>query len=129
MSSGAFLLQNEEGVEYRLWNVGKGPGIVSDIELYLEGAQVLRPLKAQMAVAAEGARDDSSDLSVPWTLRWGDGAGVEGELLVYYRHASGNRYVTRSRVRGQGTFIYSVDFRRDSAAEGEDRPLRTPADR
>ncbi len=84
-----------EGLQVRLWNVGRGPAIVRDVRLDLGGVELLSALDAEIAVAPGGPHDLPLRL-VADELPGGNQSGV---LRIYYAHMSGQEYMTRSMVR------------------------------
>jgi hypothetical protein len=99
---------------YRLWNIGKGPAIVTDVSLvdpstgreYLTEAE-----KVQRAIAvAPAGRDELSPL-----VRGAPGIGAKLKLRVNYQSASGMAYSTESNVAVvENLYCICQDFRRTS---------------
>jgi hypothetical protein len=108
----------------RLWNVGKGPAIVGDVQLAVDALELLEPTDAQRAVSAGQAND--ATISVTDDLPF-DGAEepVSGILTIYYQHASGAEYMTRSVVEIRGLYVYCRSFQR-SKTDKNARPLAEP---
>lgn len=98
---------------YRLWNIGKGPAIVTDVSLsdpstgreYLTEAE-----KVQRAVAVPPAGRDELSL-----LAGGPpGVGAKLRLRVSYDSASGLNYRTESSIDVvEDLYCICRDFRRD----------------
>jgi hypothetical protein len=111
----------------RLWNIGKGPAIVSDVRLEVNSDDLVLPLDMQHAVAAGTARDTGLELSTSWP---DDGAEepFDAALTIYYSHASGPEYMTQSIVNLRNDWGYCRSFAR-SESDGNGRPLADPPDR
>lgn len=103
---------------YRLWNIGKGPAIITDVSLsdsstgreYLTAAE-----KVQRAIAvAPAGRDELSVLA-----DGPPGVGASLRLSISYRAASGLPYRTESSVDVvEDLFCICRDFRREADGEG-----------
>jgi hypothetical protein len=108
-------------LKVRLWNIGRGPAIVGDIRIASEpdGAELVDYQWAQRPVAAGGKRDSALGFAGPSD----DFEDAEGTLTlrVYYRHASGARYMTTSRLEVSGQEVLPVSFVR-SFADDDERP-------
>jgi hypothetical protein len=94
------LLNTSSGLTLRLWNIGKGPGIVQGLSLDQEGERIPTNLQAQVVLTQNGQRDFldpplwlKSDLSD--TPPVGDELG---SLRLAYTDASGVPYETVSRL-------------------------------
>ena len=85
------------GFSLRLWNIGKGPAMVEDVQLRVGGHELLDALDAERPVAADQAHDLESDVIVSLP---DDGfeADTDGVLRVFYTHADGSEHMTTSRV-------------------------------
>jgi hypothetical protein len=108
-----------------LHNVGKGPAIMGDVQLIIGGAQILSPAGGQIPFRP------NEDQSLPLQLldRHQPEVGQEGELRVYYTHASGARYMTRCHVKVDEAGVLPTSFRRERS-DGAERPFlfqSTPA--
>lgn len=110
---------------FRLWNIGRGPAIVRDIGLELEGfgRGWLTKFRGHDIPIPPGC---IADERLP--LRLVDFEPQAGErrgaLYVYYRRSSGEELMTRSSIRLIGTDVICEDFVR-SAADEEGRQGRT----
>jgi hypothetical protein len=100
----------------RLWNVGRGPAVVTDLQLELDREAMLDPLVDERAVASEG--DADLRVQVPG-LRGDIEEPVQGEMRVYYRQANGLRYMTVSSVEANGSWVFCSNFRRENADDRE----------
>jgi len=108
-----------------LWNLGKGPAMVTEVSLRTGDGDLLQPLEAQVAVAA----GSSLDQLVPLSLSLADlpGDAWTATLLIVYSHASGSPYVTVSKVDVEGEKATCRDFRRAPAGDVEGAWKRTEA--
>lgn len=88
------VLTQQLVVVIRLWNVGRGPGIVQDVRLTFGGTQALAPTTSERPVHAGGAHDASWD-SPALPTGWESGE-LRGVLTILYAHATG-RSGRRSR--------------------------------
>jgi len=107
---------NRWQLSLRLWNIGKGPAIVQDVQLDLDHEYLL-PMRGQVPIAAGQAADVT--LQGNWQPPGGDQAGL---LRIYYRHSSGRVYMTRERVRMRPEGILAVDYER-SPTDAEERTV------
>jgi hypothetical protein len=118
-----------EGTEWelgmRLWNVGKGPGLIHDISLVAGRVELLDPLAWMVPVAAEQAADIYLSVSDPPPRGLGE-EEAEATLRIHYRHALGTGYATVSNVEVRGTYAQCRDYVRDTEPQGG-RPLSRPA--
>jgi hypothetical protein len=111
----------------RLSNVGKGPAVVGDIRLTADGAtEILARPDVQTPVAAASWANAHPEVTAAFPT---DGVEERAEavLTIYYTHAAGNRYMTKSNVEIRGTYVVCRDFVRSAADDGE-REMRDPAD-
>lgn len=102
---------------YRLWNIGKGPAIITDVSLFDQstGREYLTEAeKVQRAIAvAPAGRDELSPLA-----GGPPGVGAKLKLRISYRSASGTSYRTESSVDVvENLYCICRDFRR--MANGE----------
>lgn len=102
---------------YRLWNIGKGPAIVTDVSLfdpssereYLTGAEKFQRASA----AAPAGRDELSVLA-----DGPPGVGAKLRLRISYQSASGMSYSTESSVDVvENLYCTCRDFRRRAEDE------------
>ncbi len=107
------LDSGELKLSVRLWNIGKGPAMVTEMSLRTGDGDVLAPLDAQIPVATGQAHDRyvtlSDQLSKLGVSTW------SGELLILYAHASGEQYVTVSKVDVERGVVTCRDYRRAPA--------------
>jgi hypothetical protein len=81
---------------FRLWNMGKGPAIVSDVLFEdVDGRQVLAETGLEVLVAAPGEIEQRRELSAPQRV---PKPGTTCTLWITYRDAAGVKYETRSQV-------------------------------
>jgi hypothetical protein len=107
-----------------LWNLGKGPGMVTEVSLRTGNGDLLQPQDGQIPVASGG----TEHLLVPLTLPLSDlPQAWTGELLIVYSHASGSPYVTVSKVDVAGERATCRDFRRLPAGNVEGARKRPEA--
>ena len=107
----------------RLWNLGRGPAIVSDVQLVLGDHEVLASLPGFIPVHAGGAADQALRVRGPVVDLMGrDELGEQGTLRVFYNSASGTTYMTLSAVRRIETRIACRHFIR-SEPDVDRRPL------
>jgi hypothetical protein len=88
-----------------LWNLGKGPGIVRDVQLLVNGQHVLQPLKAEIPISH--VQPSVADQLLPLESRYTDKSGKQPilalpdgiySLLVFYRQSSGKELMTTTSV-------------------------------
>lgn len=108
----------------RLWNLGKGPAMVSELSLRTGDGDLLNPLEVQIPVATGEVRDlthpiagSVDDLPERWS----------GELLILYSHASGARYVTVSKVDVDARALTCRSYSRRPSGEVEGAWKRSEA--
>jgi hypothetical protein len=104
--SGAWL-------ELRLENVGRGPGMVADVRLDVDG-ELLEPPWRQLPIPAGGAINAAFGFADPIPTGLGE-EEAKGTLYIYYSHASGSRYMTSSTVDIRGSYLQCVDYARRQA--------------
>jgi hypothetical protein len=94
-------------VRLKLWNIGHGPAIAVLVHL-LDGdnAALLDPLHQDYALPAGGF----ADIEIP-SPKWVPLPG-EGELIIYYTHADGRLYVTKSDVDIDGPIVNCKTYER-----------------
>lgn len=90
----------------RLWNIGRGPAIVRDVRVELEG-DVLEPLPREIPIGAK----EVADLEIPAKKDPPPGNQV-GAVRVYYAHSSGTEYMTKSSARVAERGVRCTDFDR-----------------
>jgi hypothetical protein len=111
-SSGIELRANSE-LTIRLWNLGRGPAIVSDVQLELGDHEVLTSLGGFIPIHAGGAADQALRLRGPVNDLIGRGElGDHGTLRVFYNSASATSYMTLCAVRRIETRIVCRHFTR-----------------
>jgi hypothetical protein len=121
-SSGIEFRSNGELV-IRLWNLGRGPAIVSDVLLELGGRDILSSLGGFIPVHAGGAADDALRVRGPVVDLIGRGElGEQGTLRIFYNSASATSYMTRAAVRRVDRSIVCRHFMR-SEPDVDQRPL------
>lgn len=100
-----------------LSNVGMGPAIMGDVQLAILGNQILSPAGGQIPFSPNEAR------SLPLQLL-GQQPELEqeGELRIYYTHASGTQYMTRCHIRVDEGGVLPTSFRRERS-DGAERPF------
>ena len=79
---------NPEQLLGKLWNIGRGPAIIGDMRLVVDGSDVVAPAGGEIPLAADSDTRHSPQL-LPGTPR-----GGRGKLRIHYRSASGRGYVT-----------------------------------
>jgi hypothetical protein len=110
-----------------LRNVGMGPAILGDVQFVIDGRQILAQAGGQIAFPAEDQQ------SLPFQLRsYKPDYEENGELRIYYTHASGKKYLTRCQVKTDSAGVLPMGFRRQRS-DGKERPFlfwpETPSDR
>lgn len=112
----------------RLWNIGRGPAIVRDVGLELEGfgngwLTQFRghdiPIPPGQ-VADERLRLRLVDFEPQQSER-------RGALYIYFRDSSGQEHMTRSAIRLIDTDVKCEDFVLSDQSDGEGRQQRTHA--
>jgi hypothetical protein len=98
----------------RLWNLGKGPAIVTAVRLTFGTTRVLEDIPSDLPIAAGQARDDMFAV-VHGTVVPADAANLTGELIIHYRHASGTSYTTACGVVVNGVEMRCDRFAREVA--------------
>lgn len=116
--SDQWRLKFEHGTTSRLRmplrNVGMGPAILGDVQLLIDGKQVIARAGGQIALPA-GDRQ-----SLPFQLEDQEpGLEKSGEMRIYYTHASGARYVTRCQVKTDSAGVLPTSFRRERSDGAE----------
>ncbi len=100
-----------------LRNVGMGPAILGDVQLVIDGRQILAQAGGQIAFPA------GDEQSLPFQLQsYKPDLEEHGELRIYYTHASGRRYVTRCQVKTDSGGVLPMGFRREQS-DGSERPF------
>ena len=108
--AGALAEGNALGFAMRLWNVGRGPAVVRDVRLEIEGKEALRPLPSHVIVNAGGVHDGVwTEFAVAKDKRDAD---LTGTLRMIYAHPNGRLLVTVSRVEMRGRALYVRTIRR-----------------
>lgn len=94
----------------RLWNVGRGPAVVRDVRLEIDGRDALRPLPSHVIVNAGGVHDGVwKEFAVAKDRRSAD---LTGTLQIIYAHPNGRLLVTVSRVEMRDRALYVRTIRR-----------------
>ena len=94
----------------RLWNVGRGPGVVQDTRLDLGHGDALGPMPSHAVVHAGQVRDESwLDLSLPTDEK--DSRYV-GRLRIIYAHPNRQLFETISAVELSQRRLYGRTIRR-----------------
>jgi hypothetical protein len=95
----------------RLWNVGRGPAVVQDVRLEIEGKDVLRPMPSHVIVNPAGGVHDAvwASLDLPEAKRDTDLAGT---LRIIYAQPNGGLLTTVSRVDLHQRGLYVRTIRR-----------------
>lgn len=100
-----------------LRNVGMGPAILGDVQLVINGRQILAQAGGQIAFPA------GDEQSLPLQLRRQKPDLEEhGELRIYYTHASGTKYMTRCQAKTDSAGVLPMGFRRQQS-DGSERPF------
>jgi len=107
-------------LQVRLWNIGKGPAIVRDVRLQIGEEDVLKVRSGRFGeiVIAPGAAYDANlalESKPPEQERL-------GSLRVYFVHASGSEYMTRSDAYVGPDGVHCSNYARE-ACDGGGRPL------
>jgi hypothetical protein len=107
----------------RLWNLGRGPAIVSDVQLLLGDREVLTSLPGFIPIHAGGAADHALRVRGPVVDLIDRGElGDHGTLRVFYNSASATTYMTLSAVRRIDRRVVCRHFTR-SEPDVDQRPL------
>jgi hypothetical protein len=110
--------------QLRLWNMGKGPAMVSDVQLQVRNASLLEPLDLQIPVSA----GQGHDLGIPLAADYPDDGlpeGTQGTLTIYFSHAGGMRLKTTCDIDLRCGRGYCRSYVRDEA-DSAGRPLAEP---
>jgi hypothetical protein len=100
-----------------LRNVGMGPAILGDVQFVIDGRQILSQAGGQIAFPA------GDEQSLPFQLQsYKPDYEENGELRIYYTHASGKRYLTRCQVKTDSAGVLPMGFRRQRS-DGNERPF------
>lgn len=100
-----------------LRNVGMGPAILGDVQFIIDGRQILAQAGGQIAFPA------GEQQSLPFQLRsYKPDYEENGELRIYYTHASGKKYLTRCQVKTDSAGVLPMGFRRQQS-DGKERPF------
>lgn len=114
-----------------LWNLGKGPGIVGDVQLRVNGEHVLQPLKVEIPISH--VQPSVADQLLPVEFRYSEITGdqptlalPDGDysLLVFYRQSSGGALVTTTSVTRTDAELLCAGFVRTAPDGVEARPLQ-----
>lgn len=108
----------------RLWNIGRGPGIVRDVKLSLDGTDVLPPTLPDQPVTSTGTFDahwEEVTLPSDWETRV-----LEGTVTIIYQHADGSRWKTTSTVHLRNERLAVFSYPRSDASPDEIRD-KTPS--
>jgi hypothetical protein len=98
-------------------NVGKGPAIMGDVQLTLDGSQLLSPAGGQIPFSPSDSQSLPLQLLADRPI-----PEQEGELRIYYTHASGAKYMTRCHVKIDEGGVLPTSFRRE-LSDGAERPF------
>ena len=94
----------------RLRNIGRGPAMVTDLRLTLDGQDALDPIEAEIPFPAGGEQKHTFSLLAP---RPTDETGaLSGVLRIYYTHSSGHEYMTSSDAQVTVDGLLCRNFRR-----------------
>jgi hypothetical protein len=108
-------------VAFVLWapmhNVGMGPAIMGDVQLIVGGIQVLSQAGGQIPF-----QPSEVQLLPLQLLGQPPEPECEGELRVYYSHASGTQYMTRCRIKIDQAGVLPTSFSREGS-DGKERRL------
>lgn len=96
-------------------NVGMGPAIMGDVQLVVEGTQILSQAGGQ--IPFRPSEDQSLSLQL---LGQPPESECEGELRIYYVHASGTQYMTRCRIKIDQAGVLPTSFCREGS-DGKER--------
>lgn len=109
--AGALPDNGELAFMLRLWNVGRGPAVVRDVRLEIEGKEVLHPMSSHVIVNAAGGVHDAvwTSLAVPVDKRDTD---LDGTLRIIYAHPNGGLLMTKSRIDMHERSLYVRTIRR-----------------
>ena len=109
----------------RLWNVGRGPALIRDVQLNLAGHKALGPLPSQLIINPGGVFDGTwATFSVPPTAADGDLAGT---LRITYAHSNGVTFQTTSRVEMRAGALNVRTIDRGKVSRRAHGALRSPA--
>jgi hypothetical protein len=96
-------------------NVGMGPAMMGDVQLIAEGTQILS--QAGGMIPFRPNEDQSLPLQL---LGQPPEPECEGELRVYYSHASGTQYMTRCHIKIDQAGVLPTSFSRE-LSDGKER--------
>jgi len=121
--SGGISVSPDGRLSIRLWNLGRGPALVSDVQLVLGDREILSSLPGYIPVHAGGVADQDLRLRGPVVdlIRQHE-LGDRGTLRVFYNHASGTAYMTLAVVRRVEQSFVCRHFSR-SEPDVDQRPL------
>jgi hypothetical protein len=110
----------------RLWNIGRGPAMVTDVQLRLDlDDEVVKPLHFSIPLIPDGTLDHENWLmpkAAKWWIFLDSDTETPGELRIYYTHATGTPYMTTSRVVQHGPGLRCLDYER-TKSDGRERPF------
>ncbi len=100
-------------------NLGTGPAILGDVQLVVGGDQILAQPGGEIPFRSGEAQ------SLPFQLleQQEPEFEQEGELRIYYTHASGTRYMTRCHVKVDEAGVLPTSFQREPSDGAERRFL------
>lgn len=96
----------------RLRNVGRGPALVRDVRLRLDGRDALGPLLSQVIIEPDGVFDATwAAFSAPAAIC---DAGTSGRLSIVYASSGGSTFQTASAVdmRARALHVTTIDRRK-----------------
>jgi hypothetical protein len=100
---------------FLFWNIGKGPAIIRDVRLTVNGVDALPAGQHDVPLAA----GERQELKL-WVESDPPYKPQQGVLRIYYSHASGTLYMTRSQVSFNNEGLLCMDFER-AKGDGDDR--------
>ena len=99
-------------LELCLWNLGSGPGIVTDVRLICRGERLLQKLPRSVPIAAGNKFPEADVHPTSWPT-----PPATATLEIEYLHSNGRPYRTDSDVEIKRDELTCVTFRRSLAEE------------
>ncbi|HTZ85695.1 MAG TPA: hypothetical protein VMB05_03415 [Solirubrobacteraceae bacterium] len=100
--------ESQAFVRLRLWNLGNGPAIATDVSITAEDVELLDALPQDYVLGPHGV----ADIEIP-SYRWVNrNRSPRGSLEILYRHSSGRQYRTSSEIDIAGPFVLCRTYER-----------------
>ncbi len=100
-----------------LWNLGSGPGLVSEVRLICRRKPLLLDLTRWITLGAGNQFLDANMDATSWPTAPKNEKTVAATLRIEYLHSNGRSYRTDSDVEIEGNELRCLTFRRSLAGE------------